>query len=724
MIIKKITLKNFRSYEDETTFDFTPRDGKNIVLIGGENGAGKSTLFQALKVCFYGPYSYGYVGANSAYTSKIKANINYNAFKDDSVNAYVAIDISLTEGTEENSYTLRRTWDYIDLKLIEDFKVYKNGELLSESETLYFENFIKTIMPPSLFEFFFFDGEDLAEHFVGNSANTHIKEAMLELCNYDTFEILKKSLLQYQRSNNSLNDNIKLKQDKYDEILSQTKNLASKLENLSAQLKEKSITLEELNIKKNKLIKDFKEAGGLLETEKAMLTVTYSRLEAERDEINTSIKNYCNNILPFMMSTNLLKKIKKQLSKEKELSSYETMKTKLNQDVLKNVVKELEGINNNINYSEFSKVLLKNMFSSEITQDKITAIHNLSFEQENSVHSVINSIEENFDSNKTSLSKKYSRLKEIASEIKTVRERLTSSLEEKILEDYLKDTEILSAKISELQKSISVLEHEISNCNIDKNKLDNQLVRAKNEYTTALQGSNTLNLSEEIVACLNSIILKLTSEKTKILEEKFTTIFKKLIRKDSYIDSIEFDENFNPTLYVDKEYSSLEIYNLINNLGLDDLKKKHGNKFLDSLVAELGVTTKKDLLNELMANPFRDLMKLSTKVNINGFSSGEKQIYILCLIWALIKTSDVEVPFIIDTPYARIDETHRNALTTTYLPNISNQVIILSTNEEIDHDAYLTIKDYLCNEYLLEYLNKERKTIVHNNYFFKSKEVN
>ena len=268
-----------------------------------------------------------------------------------------------------------------------------------------------------------------------------------------------------------------------------------------------------------------------------------------------------------------------------------------------------------------------------------------------------------------------------------------------------------------------MLEHKITTSNIEKSKLDATLVRAKNEYTTALQGSNTLNLSSDIIACLNNIILKLTSEKTKILEDKFTAIFKKLIRKDSYIDSIEFDENFTPTLYIDKQYSSLEIHNLIKNLGLDDLKKKHGKKFLDSLVQELGVSTKKELLNKLIANPFRDLLTLSTRVNINDFSSGEKQMYILCLIWALIKTSDVEVPFIIDTPYARIDETHRNSLTTSYLPNISNQVIILSTNEEIDHDAYLTIKDYLCNEYLLEYLNKERKTVVHNNYFFETSEV-
>lgn len=53
MIINSITLKNFRSYEDETTFSFEPKNDKNIILIGGENGAGKSTLFEAIKLCIY-----------------------------------------------------------------------------------------------------------------------------------------------------------------------------------------------------------------------------------------------------------------------------------------------------------------------------------------------------------------------------------------------------------------------------------------------------------------------------------------------------------------------------------------------------------------------------------------------------------------------------------------------------------------------------------------------
>ena len=73
MKINKVKLYNFSSYEGDNEFDFEVTDKKkNIILIGGKNGAGKTSLFTAIKVALYGPLAYGYVGANSYYTSKIK----------------------------------------------------------------------------------------------------------------------------------------------------------------------------------------------------------------------------------------------------------------------------------------------------------------------------------------------------------------------------------------------------------------------------------------------------------------------------------------------------------------------------------------------------------------------------------------------------------------------------------------------------------------------------
>ena len=719
MIIRKLILKNFRSYEDTTIFDFSPTNGRNIILIGGENGAGKSTIFEAMKVCFYGPSSYGYQGINSTYISKIKSNINHNAFKDNLVDASVSLEIILTEGTEENIYLLSREWTYEKYKLNEKFKVYKNTNLLAENEIIYFENYIKTLIPPTLFEFFFFDGEELAEHFVGKSANSHVKDALLQLCNYDTFEILKKSLMQYQRSNSSIDKDIKLQQSKYDSSLLEVKNLTSKYENIQMKIDSLKLKLESVKLQKENLEKEFKSSGGLLEEEKSKLTQYFSTLEKERDDINLYIKDFCNNNLPFIISRKLLGKIKTQLMLEKDLSTYKSMKQKLNSKILKEVATEIDGISSSVNYASFSDVLLSKMFGKDITSNKIEQIHSLSFEQENLVFSIINNIENSYKDSNDILENKYKRLSEIALELKTIRQTLSSSLEDSILEDFLSNSNLLNESISKMKSEIAVLEASLQDIEINKNKAEYSLVRAKNEYTSLLQSTNTLNLSQDLINSLKIIISKLTKEKIKILEDNFIQIFKSLIRKDSYIDTIEFDQDFNATLYIDKIYSVIDICNLIKNLGFEELTKKYGEKFIHQLYSNFNVNTKKLLLQRLEEN-LSDLssLRISTKVNVDDFSKGEKQIYILCLIWALIKTSNTDVPFIIDTPYARIDETHRNGLTTKYLPNISKQVIVLSTNEEFDKESYLAIKDYLCNEYLLQYLDKERKTIVHNKYFF------
>jgi DNA sulfur modification protein DndD len=84
----------------------------------------------------------------------------------------------------------------------------------------------------------------------------------------------------------------------------------------------------------------------------------------------------------------------------------------------------------------------------------------------------------------------------------------------------------------------------------------------------------------------------------------------------------------------------------------------------------------------------------------------------------MIQISEKEIPFIIDTPYARIDANHREEISRKFFPNISGQVIILSTDEEITEEYYRILKKYIAKEYLLSNHQDDNRTTIENRYFF------
>lgn len=717
MIINSIKLKNFRSYEDETEFSFSPKDNKNIVLIGGENGAGKSTLFEAIKLCIYGPMSYGYIGINSNYLTKIKNNINNNAFKSDIVKCDISLSLSFKEGTQINEYTLNRNWEYINQKIVESFEVIKNGTILNEYEINYFNRYLQSVLPPSLFDFFFFDGEELTEFFIGKNSSNSLKDAVLQLFNYDTFNILKKQLLSFQRNisknNNSLNDIQAL----YDESLNRVKLAKSQIDLINSNIEAKELELDELLMKKNNLDEEFKNSGGILENERAELTSKINKLENERSIINQEIKDFCNDILPFLIVSDLLADTKKQIEKEENISSYKAVKNKLSGEVIKKSFNSIPNLNNSsADFNEVAVTILNNMFDVKEIEN-ISEILLLSDDQKVNVLSTITSIISNNETYKNSLLNNFDKLKSIAMALKECRDKLNSTVSGELVENYLKEIETINTIILNTQNSILTLKHDLDNSNEELKNAEYHYTRSKNQYTSSLQNNNVLELSANVTEYLNALLSTLTKDKLRLIEENFIDIFKTIIRKNEYVSSIVIDDSFESTLYVNRGYSSLEIQNIISNLGINDISKKYGLMFIEDLLNKYPVSSLTELMEYLNSNPSWESIEVRTKVNVNDFSKGEKQIYILCLIWALIKSSGVEVPFIIDTPYARIDESHRKTLTVDYLPNISKQVIILSTNEEIDSNLYNVIKPYICDEYLLLYNESARKTEVKKGYF-------
>ena len=97
------------------------------------------------------------------------------------------------------------------------------------------------------------------------------------------------------------------------------------------------------------------------------------------------------------------------------------------------------------------------------------------------------------------------------------------------------------------------------------------------------------------------------------------------------------------------------------------------------------------------------LNHLEREMSINSLSAGQRQILATALIQALGSVSQVKSFICIDTPLARIDLENREQIITKYYPKASKQVIILSTNSEIDpsKSEYRHMKDFISKEYTI-----------------------
>ncbi len=569
MIINSITLKNFRSYEDKTTFSFTPNGDKNIILIGGENGAGKSTLFEAIKLCIYGPTTYGYLGQNYNYLTKIKNNINDNAFKNKEIDCSIGISISFKEGTELKEYYLKRSWNYEKQKIHEIFNVSLNDKDLDDEDKLYFDKYLKSVLPPSLFDFFFFDGEELSDFFTGKSANANLKESVLELFNYDTFEILKKQLLSHQRAQSKSNDKLKEVQINFDKLSSSTNDIKEEIKNLEQTLIFNEEHLDNLLIKRNKIEEDFRNSGGILESEKAELNSKITKLENERIDINQYIKDFCNDTLPFLLVTDILKDTKDQINKEEALNSYNSIKDKLSGKIIKQSLYKHNLTNNKSDYiyNEVAVTILSNMFNTKELEE-VSSILQLSTEQKNSINFTIDSILSKENLYKSKVINSFNRISEITSELKVLREKLNSTISGDILNNYLESIHSINEEITEIQNTIAITKSNIEKKQEDLKNKEYHLTRARNEYTILLQNSSVLDMSTDLIAYLDELLINLTRDKINLIQDEFIKIFSTIIRKENYVNSIVIDENFNSTLYINKNYNTTDILNIIKILDL------------------------------------------------------------------------------------------------------------------------------------------------------------
>lgn len=693
MKIYNIILHNFGSYEGTTEFDTRPCNGRNIVLIGGKNGAGKTTLFTAMRLCLYGYKSMGYKNPNSFYNRAVVKLINNTAKITKPTTAFVTMCIELNNGQGMDSFSLTRKWE-MNESLIETFSVLKNGADLSADEIADFEKYVVSLIPPELFNLYFFDGEKIADFFMDEGSNTRIKDAFLTLCGYDTFDIMRKNFKRIRAgiptSAPALDEYIVAK-----DALASAKSL---YHDLTDRLKACVDAIADCEATLDAEEKEYHQKGGITEEEWNQKLYTLKEEEKKRETYNALLKKWANDVIPFIMLRKQILALKAQIENENQALKYTYFCEVLNSPAVQALVKDKLAEINSAAFADFG------------TEKE--PILNLSFDQNSLILAQIN----------TTLSFEQDKVEKCKKAIKRSL-NLTAKIRKEIESSSI-------TSVQEYMKRRAQLFEEKSALLVQRVELEQQLVAQKEALTLAEQqlGKVQTRLEEELKkASINDISARAIVMLDKLQEilyrrqiDKVENCFRKeirtLMRKTHFIDDIYIDDNFNTHIYRTEKVS------------IEKIRKALKTNTEEQLLAFWGAKAMQTLYKKANSNAYNDMCKYFESVDIKSLSlqieidkaslsNGEKQIFIMALYYSLVSLCNHELPFVIDTPFARIDTEHRHNISKHFFSELKGQVFILSTNEEINSSHVQILKDKIAATYMLENSDNKRTVVVKNSYF-------
>ncbi|MFG1593551.1 DNA sulfur modification protein DndD [Halobacteriovorax sp. CON-3] len=662
MIINTLELQNFGIYSGRNELDLTPETKYNktrpVILIGGKNGAGKSTMFEAIKLCLYGKKSLEGKVSQKEYLEYLDSRINWYTPEDETV--MIKMTFSLYRDNidptlaKEYKYDLTREWYREGNTVKEEFTIYQDNVLIELDEE-FWEDFIEEVIPQGVIDLFFFDGEKIQG--LAEANNAELEKSIKALLNLAIIPTLSRDL------RNIYKRHIEQGADKVSKnIIAQTNNdikrIQKELQKLTYSYGEATTKVGSVKRKIESLEKKLKETGGEFYEERDHLKSEEGRLKANVNQVNLEIGSDCGELTPFLLAPNLVKRVLENVEEEVQAKEIQS-----SQKVLMNKKAELE------------KKLKKILKESKIDKSKDEEIYNkvsgflASWESESNIESKYN-------------------IGPI--ELREVKARLSNNHLEKFLKDFDK-LEGIHRSLDTIQKKIEAaanddviisIHEQINEQNLilgqkskdqelilkEKNQRENELkILQKNlqKVHDRIDRSEDQSLNYEKIDQVVSVLKKFEDRLTKIkvanLEDEILNCYRQIHRKNGFISRVNINaETFDVTMFDNQQ----------------------------------------------------------RVIPVDKLSAGEKQVYATSVLWALSNLSGQSLPMVIDTPLGRLDSEHRDNLIKNFFPNASHQVVILSTDTEIDEEYYTRMKNDISHTYCIDFSIDDKNSNVGGGYLF------
>ncbi|MBS7463067.1 DNA sulfur modification protein DndD [Pseudomonas syringae] len=665
MIIDSLSVLDFRVFSGAHDFDLVPKikRGKNapIVLFGGLNGGGKTTILSALKLALYGKGVLGSGATVAEYHQYLRECIHraHNSIAKPT-RAAVELTFRYAQYGVISSYQLTRDW-FVDHagKVKEGLIISRDGHPLTELSYDQAQAFLNELIPIGVSELFFFDGEKIAS-LAEETSGDALRESINKLLGLDLIDRLHSDLSVMIRGRSVKKASADRKQK-----IAEAERTYNDLNEQLAEVREKLLLMRVNTVEANKNLGNIEASinarGGAWSASRQEETANLDALVSDKKAIEQTLHDMLSGLLPFSITQSLNEKLLAQIDAEQRAEKAQLLSEYLRRQQ-SNFLAEVESAfaMTKDQLPALQDIFLRT-FGSEVSNsaEQQAPVHELSDTQR---FSITHRLQNDVGSLQQRAADLVMKLQETDSQIESARENIARAPDEKVLIPLFNEQGQLQGRLSALEEQKSVMAEEAKALLARLSVAARQLDDLYTEIAEYQEQERLTGLAQNAKDVLKEFSTRARIEKLKELESQFYTSFNGLARKEDRNLSIQIDPNTFEVVLIDDE----------------------------------GVILRKEEL-----------------------SAGEKQIFAISILEALARTSGRSLPVVIDTPLGRLDSVHRKKLVENYFPKTSHQVIILSTDTEIDYAFYEGLQGSISHSYHLVYNPETRSTQAEEGYFWR-----
>ncbi|WP_339144716.1 DNA sulfur modification protein DndD [Pseudoalteromonas galatheae] len=654
MLLQSLTLHNFGIYKGTHTVDLSVSNDKPVILFGGLNGGGKTTFLDALQLVLYGKHAKCSNRGNLAYGTYLASTLNRYVAK--SEQASLELTFSHTTDTEAQTFTVRREWKVA--KQVENSKdkvtVSCNG-YHDQYISEHWDEFVNEFIPMSLSDLFFFDGEKIENLAHPERSNELIKTGIENLLGLDLLSQLHLDLnnIERKRKAENLDTSVIEKVETCEADIEANNDI---IEVLSVEIAKLQNQHGKINVDINKARQKVRDSGAHLIEERDQIRFELGAIAQKlKDNLQQRVK-LDSGIGPLGLIKPLLKQTQKQAALEEQANEASAL-NKAIESYEATLLKSLEGQT----LPEAARTALENAMASMATERQALA----------NVESYVGLPSNLFNGLEAKL-----------------------ELDQAERESLIKEREILLEKKALFEKK----EESIPDYETVKHVLS-ELAQFEAEFKNA-----------QTLIKAKSAELEQAQAKHAVLNQRYTNLLTQQSK-----DTFEQKRSLQVVDHIGKLKETMQGFakNLIKE-NIELLQDKITEKFI-------ALTRKEQLISgvHICPNSFSLTLLAQTgeELSPSRLSAGERQLLAIAILWGLSEASGKELPTVIDTPLGRLDGKHRTRLIEGYFPFAANQVLLLSTDEEIMGDYYSKLKPAISREYHISYNEQATTSTISEGYF-------